>query len=160
MFLLKNGLTTLAAMKVGDKIPEFTLYDQDGEPFSSYSLIGKKNFVLFFYPQDGFPICIREACAFRDAYHDFVKNNFEVFGVSSDNETVHKKFKKTYKLPYRLLVDENAKVRELLKIPPMLLGLLPGRVTFVVDKEGIIRKIFNSALSASSHVREAISTIK
>jgi Peroxiredoxin len=147
-------------MKVGDKIPEFTLYDQDGEPFSSHSLIGKKNFVLFFYPLDGLPICIREACAFRNAHHNFVKSNFEVFGVSSDNELVHKKFKKTYKLPYRLLVDENAKVRELLEIPPMLFGLLPGRVTFVVDKEGIIRKIFNSPFSASSHVKEAISTIK
>lgn len=147
-------------MKVGQKIPEFSLLDQNGYTFSSHSLIGKKNFVLFFYPQDGLPISIREACAFRNAYNDFVENDFEVFGVSSDSIEVHKKFKKNYKLPYRLLADENSKVRELLKIPPMFWGLLPGRVTFVIDKEGIIRKVFNSPFSASSHVREAISTIK
>lgn len=147
-------------MKVGDRIPDFTLLDQNGNPFSSRSLIGKKNLVLFFYPQDSLPISIREACAFRDAYHEFVKNNFEVFGVSSDSPDVHKKFKKVYKLPYSLLADEKSKVREMLKIPPMLWGLLPGRVTFVIDKEGIIRKIFNSPFSASSHVHEAITTIQ
>jgi len=147
-------------MKVGDKIPEFTLLDQDGKAFSSLSLIGKKNFVHFFYPQDSLPICIREACAFRDAYYDFVENNFEVFGVSSDSREVHKRFKKSYSLPYRLLSDEKAAVRELLQVPSMLFGLLPGRVTFVVDKEGVIRKIFNSAFSASSHVKEAIATIR
>ncbi len=147
-------------MKVGDKIPEFTLFDQDGKSFSSHSLIGKKNLVIFFYPKDGLPICTKEACAFRDAYADFVENGFEVVGVSSDTVKDHKAFKKLFKLPYRLLADENATVRKLLQIPANLFGLLPGRVTFVVDREGVIRKIFNSALSASSHVREAISTIK
>lgn len=147
-------------MKVGDKIPEFTLLDQNGHPFSSHSLIGKKNVVLFFYPLDGLPISIREAYAFRRAHHEFVKNDFEVFGVSSDSPELHKKFKQLFKLPYSLLSDENSKVRELLNIPPTLFGLLPGRVTFVIDKQGIIRKIYNSPFSARSHVREAISTIK
>lgn len=147
-------------MKVGDKIPDFTLLDQDGKPFSSHSLIGKKNYVLFFYPQDGLPICIREACSFRNAYYDFIENDIEVFGVSSDSISMHNMFKKMFKLPYRLLSDEDSKVRERLKIPRILLGLLPGRVTYVIDKEGVIRKIFNSPFSASSHVKEAISTIK
>jgi len=147
-------------MNVGDRIPDFTLLDQEGKPFWSHSLLGKKSFVLFFYPKDGLPICVKEACAFRDAYKEFLKHNIEVFCVSSDSEKTHKKFKKMFKLPYRLLADENGTVRELLQVPPMLWGLLPGRVTFVVDKEGIIRKIFNSAFSASSHVREAIDTLR
>jgi peroxiredoxin Q/BCP len=88
-----------------------------------------------------------------------VENGFEVVGISSDSIRNHKAFAKSYTLPYRLLSDEDGIARKLMKVPNSFFGLLPGRVTFVIDKNGIVRKVFNSALSASSHVKEAISTV-
>ena len=141
-------------------IPEFTLSDQDGVNFSSHENIGKKNLVLFFLPQDGLPISIFEALAFKDAYPEFVENDFEVIGISSDTSSTHLLFKKEYSLPYRLLSDEHSDIRKLLKIPNSFMYLVPIRVTVVIDKQGIVRKIFNSTLSHSSHIREAIGIIK
>lgn len=147
-------------MKVGEMLPEFTLLDQDGTTFSSHQYIGAKNMVLFFYPMNGTPICTLEACSFRNKFEIFKENDFEVIGISSDSKKSHRAFKKMYHLPYRLLSDEDGKVRRLLKVPRTFLGLLPGRVTYVVNKEERIIKIYSSFFGSSSHVKEAIAAVQ
>jgi len=108
--------------------------------------------VLFFYPKDNTPGCTAEACAFRDEYQDFQDLGAEVIGISSDSEESHQKFTQKNRLPFPLLADRGGKVRKLYEVPGVLLGLIPGRVTFVIDKEGIIRYIFNSLSGATDHV--------
>lgn len=147
-------------MKAGEMLPEFTLLDQDGKPFNSHELIGKKNIVLFFYPLNGTPICTLEACSFKNSFPVFKHNDIEVLGISSDSQKSHRIFKKMYQLPFRLLSDEDGKVRRLLKVPRTFLGLLPGRVTYIISKQGRIVKTYNSFFGSSSHVKHAIAAIK
>ena len=125
-------------LKVGDKVPIFTLLDQSGNDFDINNLIGKKAMVIYFYPKDDTPGCVKEACSFRDEYEAFTDKDVAVIGISADNVASHKKFAEKYQLPYTLLSDTDKKVRKLFEVKNTLLGILPGRVTFVVDKEGII----------------------
>lgn len=146
------------ALKVGDKIPAFTAIDGNGQPFDSRSHHGQ-SLVIYFYPKDDTPGCTTQACTFRDQYEDFKALGAEVIGVSSDNETSHKKFAARYKLPFILLSDGNKKLRKLFGVPNDLLGLIPGRVTYVIDKEGIIRLVFSS-MSSKVHIGKALQILK
>lgn len=146
------------ALQVGDKIPFFTSIDGEGKSFEVRDYIGKP-LVIYFYPKDNTPGCTIQACTFRDQYEDFKSLGAEVIGVSSDNETSHKKFASRYKLPFILLSDDNKKLRRLFGVPNDLLGLIPGRVTYVVDKEGIIRLVFNS-MSSKIHIDKALQILK
>ena len=127
------------SLKIGDKVPSFKLKDQSGNDFNIDELVGKKAVVIFFYPKDFTPGCIKEVCSFRDQYEDFTDLGAEVIGISGDSENSHDKFAQKYNLPFILLSDENKKVRNLFGVKSSLLGLLPGRVTFVIDKNGILR---------------------
>ncbi len=147
-------------LKVGDIIPEFTLQNQYGQWFNSNSVIGKQPAVIYFYPKDETPGCTKEACKFRDEFEVFKKLNAKVIGISSDNVASHKKFAEKYHLPFTLLADVNKQVRKLFDVPSSVLGLLPGRVTYVVNKKGIIIYIFNSQFSAQKHISEAIKALK
>lgn len=147
------------ALKVGDKVPEFTAKDQHGNLFNSGDVIGKKGVVLYFYPKDDTPGCTAQACSFRDQYQDFLLLNTEVIGVSGDNEKSHQKFAQKYRLPFTLLSDSNKKLRKLFGVPTNLLGLLPGRVTYVIDQNGIIRMIFDHMM-AQKHLPKALEQIK
>ena len=140
-------------LKIGDKAPEFSLNTGSGEAFQLSEHKGKKSIVLYFYPKDDTPGCTAEACSFRDQYEDFKDLGAEVVGISSDSEKSHQKFIQKHRLPFELLADTEGKVRKLYEVPRALLGLLPGRVTFVIDKEGIIQYIFNSLSGATDHVR-------
>ena len=146
------------ALKVGDKMPLFTAIDGNGQTFDVSNYAGKP-LVIYFYPKDDTPGCTIQACTFRDQYEDFTALGAEVIGVSSDNETSHKKFASRYKLPFILLADGNKKLRRLFGVPNDLLGLLPGRVTYVIDKEGIIRLVFNS-ISSKIHIDKALQILK
>ena len=115
--------------------------------------------VLYFYPKDETPGCTREACAFRDAYEDFKKVGAEVLGVSSDSPESHQKFAAKYRLPFLLLSDEGDRVRKLYGISSTL-GILPGRVTFVIDPQGVVRHLFNSQFRPARHVAEALQKMK
>ena len=84
------------ALKVGDKVPEFTAKDQHGNLFNSGDVIGKKGVVLYFYPKDDTPGCTAQACSFRDQYEDFLSLNTEVIGVSGDNKKSHQKFAQNF----------------------------------------------------------------
>lgn len=146
-------------IKVGDKAPEFTLPSQDGTSVSLSEFRGKKNVVVYFYPKDDTPGCTKEACAFRDQYQVFTDAGAEVIGISGDSQQSHKQFASKYNLPFTLLSDTSNKVRELYGVPATL-WILPGRVTYVIDKEGIIRHIFDSMLDFNAHVEEALKTLK
>ncbi|MGD1716606.1 peroxiredoxin [Hydrocoleum sp. CS-953] len=146
-------------IKVGDKAPEFTLSSQDGTKVSLSDFLGKKNVVVYFYPKDDTPGCTKEACAFRDKYQVFTDADAEVIGISGDSKKSHKQFAAKYNLPFTLLSDKSNKVRELYDVPATL-WILPGRVTYVIDKEGIIRHIFDSMLDFDAHVKEALKTLK
>jgi thioredoxin-dependent peroxiredoxin len=147
-------------LKVGSKIPQFVLPDQDGNNININDLTGKSNLVIYFYPKDDTPGCTAEACSFRDQFVDFKETGAEVIGISSDSVASHKKFAEKHNLPFRLLSDVNKQVRKAFGVPGDMLGLLPGRVTYVVDKQGIVRHIFNSQFNAAKHVEEAIGVLK
>ncbi len=146
-------------LKIGDPIPSFTITDQNGESFSNKDLLGK-NHVVFFYPKDDSPVCTVQACSFRDAYEDFLQYNCEIIGISSDDETSHDKFKSKHELPYKLITDNNGILRKAFGVPTNLLGLLPGRVTYVIDAKGMIQYIFNSQLNGNKHITSTLDFLK
>ncbi|MDZ7775597.1 MAG: peroxiredoxin [Bacteroidales bacterium] len=129
-------------MNIGNTIPDFTLPDQHGNPFSIAQALGKQHLVLYFYPKDNTPGCTKEACTFRDWLKEFESLDAKVIGISADSVASHQAFAKKYQLNFTLLSDSDKKVRKLLKVPSDIFGLLDGRVTYVVDKEGVIRHIF------------------
>jgi thioredoxin-dependent peroxiredoxin len=149
----------MAPLKIGDRAPDFTLPSQEGKPVSLADYRGKQAVVLFFYPKDESPICTKEACNFRDAYEDFAAAGAAVIGVSSDSAESHHTFAARHRLPFLLLADEGGALRKAFGVPKTL-GVMPGRVTYVIDKEGIVRLIFNSQLSAVDHVAEALKTVR
>lgn len=148
------------SIKIGNKVPAFSLPSQNGELFDLGTVLGKKPLVIYFYPKDDTPGCTAEACGFRDAYEDFQQAGAEVIGVSSDPVVKHSAFASRYSLPFILLSDTEKKLRKLFGVPGNLFGLLDGRVTYVVDKEGVVRHIFNSQINATKHIDEALKVIK
>jgi peroxiredoxin Q/BCP len=148
----------LVNVEVGDEAPDFTLPDQEGRPVTLSKLRGK-NVVLYFYPKDFSPGCTREACDFRDSYEDFTDAGAVVVGVSGDSVESHKRFIDEYKLPFTLLSDMKGEVRKLYGTY-RILGLVSGRYTFIIDKEGVIRHVFSSETDMQKHVDEALRVLK
>jgi peroxiredoxin Q/BCP len=146
-------------VKVGDKAPDFTLLSQTGESVTLSDLIGKKNIVLYFYPKDESKGCTRQACAFRDKYEVFTDLGAEVIGISSDDVKSHESFADKYNLPFILLSDEKKKVRKLYGVKSTF-GVIPGRITYIIDKKGIVRHIFSSQFKPKKHIEEAIAALK
>ncbi len=155
---MKQG--SLMAIKTGDKLPSFTLNDQNGKLFSIDDLIGKKNIVIYFYPKDETSICTAEAEGFRDASTRFEGVDATIIGISSDSVNSHKNFAKNHKLPFILLSDPDKKVQNLFAVPKDLLGMLPGRTTYIANKEGIVIHIFDHAFSADKHVAAALKSLQ
>lgn len=146
-------------LKIGDKAPSFVAIDANGNSFDSKDIIGKKPVVIYFYPKDNTPGCTMQACGFRDSYEDFLDLGAEVIGISSDTANSHKKFTNQYQLPFILLSDSEKKLRKLFGVPNKLFGLLPGRVTYIINKEGTITMIFDSVL-ATKHIAIALKSLK
>ena len=146
-------------LKIGDKLPDFALKDQNGNMFRSVDHLGKNPLVIYFYPKDYTPGCTKQACDFRDRYEDFVELGAEVIGISADSEKMHLKFMGTYKLPFVLLADINKKVRKIFEVKNRLLNILPGRATFVFDQEGSLFFVYNG-ISASQHIKKALQALK
>ena len=147
------------SLQKGDRVPDFVLKDTEGNDFDSKTLVGKQAFVLYFYPKDFTPGCTKEACEFRDRYEDFKALGVEVIGVSSDSVKSHQRFKKRYQLPFVFLSDQKGRLRKQFGIKGDLFGLLPGRETYVVDKEGVIQLQFNS-MNASRHITKALQIVE
>jgi peroxiredoxin Q/BCP len=146
-------------VSIGDKLPVFSLPNQHGETVSIDHYFGKP-FVLYFYPKDDTPGCTAEACSFRDAYSEMRDLQAEVVGVSADDPASHLAFAKRYDLPFVLLSDEKNEVRKLMGVPGSMFGLLPGRVTYIVDKKGVVKHVFDSQLQAKQHVKEALEFLR
>ena len=147
-----------ASIAVGDKAPDFSLPSQDGTQVSLKDYLGKKTVVLYFYPKDNTMVCTKEACSFRDSYKAFTDAGAEVIGVSSDSNKSHEDFAAKHQLPFKLLSDSDGAVRKLYGVHATL-GVMPGRVTFVIDKTGVVRLTFNSQTNAEKHVTEALKVI-
>jgi peroxiredoxin Q/BCP len=146
-------------LAVGAAAPDFTLRSQSGTEVSLSTFKGQKAVVLFFYPKDETPGCTAEACSFRDEYDAFAEAGAEVIGISSDSAESHASFAAHHRLPMTLLSDPGGRVRQLFGVKSTL-GLLPGRVTFVIDKQGVVRHVFSSQLRATAHVKEALGVVR
>jgi len=145
-------------LQIGDATPSFSLFDQTGNPRTNKECKGQP-LVLFFYPKDDTPGCTAEACGFRDKYELFRLLGALVWGVSNDNEASHRKFAEKNKLPFPLLCDEDNSLRKKFGVPKVL-GLLDGRVTYIIDSKGIIRHVFKDLLNAPQHVTEALTVLQ
>jgi thioredoxin-dependent peroxiredoxin len=148
-----------SSVKEGDQAPDFVLPDRTGKMIRLSEFRGRKAVVLYFYPKDDTPGCTKESCAFRDSYQDFQDAGAEVIGVSSDSTESHGRFAAKHRLPFTLLSDQGGRVRQRYGIPATL-GLLPGRVTFVIDRGGVVRRTFNSQFQATQHVVEALEALR
>lgn len=148
----------MSKLKAGDSAPDFTLAGPDGD-VRLLAYQGDQAVVLYFYPKDNTPVCTREACSFRDAYEDFKAAGAQVIGVSTDSAASHEEFSRTHRLPFILLTDADGQVAKQYGVTKTL-GVLPGRVTFVIDKSGIVQHVFSSQFSAQKHVDEALVVLR
>jgi len=146
------------ALKVGDKVPNFIAKDTNGNDFDSQSIIGKQPVVIYFYPKDETKVCTEQACSFRDNYQEFKDLGAEVIGISADSVQSHLKFKSKFNLPFILLSDADKKLRKLFGVENDLI-FIPGRQTFVADKNGTIIMVFNS-MSGKIHIEKALEILK
>lgn len=149
----------MSALALGDQVPEFQATIDSGEVISSTEIFGKGPVVIYFYPRDDTPVCTAESCRFRDDYQDFLDAGASVYGVSADSVAAHQAFKSKHSLPFPLISDSGNKLRKLFQVPKVL-GLLPGRVTYVFDKSGKLIHLINSSLFANKHVEEALRSVK
>ena len=146
-------------IQVGDKAPDFTLPNQSGEEVSLHDRLGSQVVVLYFYPKDNTSGCTAEACAFRDSYEVFTEAGAEVIGVSSDSVDKHAGFAGKHSLPFTLLSDRGGQVRKTYGVAPVL-GMIPGRVTYVIDRDGVVQHVFSSMTNIGQHVSDALDTVR
>jgi thioredoxin-dependent peroxiredoxin len=147
------------SVKVGDTAPNFTLRDQNGSMVSLSDFRSKKAVVLYFYPKDDTPGCTAESCGFRDQYEVFKTAGAEVIGVSGDSPQSHQQFAAKYNLPFTLLSDKDNKVRKEYGAT-MAFGFVPGRVTYVIDQEGVVRFVLDTMFNFQAHVEEALKILQ
>lgn len=146
-------------LRPGDTAPDFALPDQHGTLMSLAGFRGKRAVVLYFYPRDETRGCTAEACRFRDDFEVFQEAGAEVIGVSSDPVEAHAAFAAHHRLPFTLLADVDGAVRQRYGVERQLI-LVPGRTTFVIDRQGVIRHVFSQLFDATRHVDEALRVVK
>jgi peroxiredoxin Q/BCP len=149
----------MGKLGVGDKAPDFSLQDQDGKTVSLHDFAGSKNVVVYFYPKDFTPGCTAETKSFGTVYGQLRGMGAEVLGISTATISTHKEFAESCGASFPLLADDGGRVRKLYDVQPSM-WLIPGRTTFVIDKQGIIRHVFTSQTNAAGHVAEAIKALK
>jgi peroxiredoxin Q/BCP len=146
-------------VQAGDKAPDFTLSSQAGESIRLSDRLEERVVVLYFYPKDGTTGCTAEACAFRDSYQVFTDAGAEVIGISSDGVARHTAFASRHELPFTLLSDQGGQVRKSYGVPAVL-GVLPGRVTYVIDRKGTVRHVFSSMTHIGQHISDALEVVR
>jgi peroxiredoxin Q/BCP len=149
----------MAQINRGDTAPNVNLFLHTGETVPLADLWKDRVVVLFFYPKDGTSVCTKEACAFRDSYEQFVDAGAAVVGVSSDSAESHRRFADEHRLPFLLATDADGSLRRAFGVPKTL-GLLPGRVTYVIDRQGVVRSAFSAQFAAEKHVRAAMEAVR
>ena len=148
----------MAALAVGAQAPNFSAETHDGVTLQLSELLEHSAVVLFFYPRDFTPGCTAEACAFRDDYTNFVEAGATVVGVSADSGESHRRFAQHHNLPFALISDADGALRKAYGVDKVW-GVLPGRVTFVIDRQGVVRNVFDSALFARRHSGDALAKV-
>lgn len=146
-------------LEEGQLAPDFALPNHRGETIRLSDYRNKKAVVLYFYPKDFTPGCTVQCSAFRENYDQILEAGAEVIGVSSDDQSTHARFAAKMNVPFQLLSDEGGKLRKAFKVPATF-GLMPGRVTYVIDKQGVVRKVFSSQFKPATHVTMALSTLR
>lgn len=149
----------MASIQPGDPAPDVTLSLHNGTRVALTDLYRDHVVVLFFYPKDNTAVCTKEACAFRDSYEKFLEAGATVVGVSSDSDESHGDFASRNRLPFLLASDPDGSLRKAFGVPKTL-GLIPGRVTYVIDRQGIVRHVFSAQFAADAHVREAMDAVR
>jgi peroxiredoxin Q/BCP len=149
----------MTKIQVGDRAPDFSATTHDGQLVSLHDFLGQRALILFFYPKDGTPLCTKEACAFRDSYDQFLEAGAEVIGISGDSDQSHRGFRDAHHLPFPLICDADGSLRAAFGVTRTL-GLIPGRVTYVIDASGIVRLIFKAQFASRQHVRQALDAVR
>lgn len=149
----------MSKLRVGDAAPDFAGQMQDGSTIRLADFLGRKTVILFFYPKDASPICTREACSFRDSYERFLNSGAEVIGVSGDSIESHQAFAHDHHLPFPLISDADGTLRRVFGVSSVI-GMLPGRATYVIDKDGIVRLIFTAQFASEAHVTRALEAVQ
>lgn len=149
----------MAAVQIGDVAPPVRAPSQDGKVVDLAAFRGRSTVVLYFYPRDETPGCTTQACGFRDSYEDFLAAGAVVIGVSGDSVDKHRRFVESRRLPFLLLSDADGAIRKAFGVPKTW-GLFPGRVTYVIDRDGVVRHVFNSQWNAAQHVPEALQIVR
>ena len=146
------------ALQTGDVAPSFALEDQNGQ-MRRLEDVNDRILVLFFYPKDDTPGCTAEACTFRDNHANLTALGAEVWGVSGDDAVSHRRFAERHQLPFPLLSDNTGSLRRSFGVPKTF-GLLPARVTYVIDQQGVVQLVFNNLLDGHAHVKEAETVVR
>lgn len=146
-------------LQPGTRAPDFSLPTSDGGLVRNSDYIGKKPIVVYFYPRDETWGCTMESCTFRDLYEDFVAAGAEVIGISADSEASHRRFQGKHGLPFILASDADRRAARAYGVPEGPFGL-PGRATFVIDRQGIVRDAFLSRLRVKKHVSRALDVVR
>lgn len=154
-----ENTTNNTRVAVGDRAPDFALPNASGEIVKLSDFAGKRNVVLYFYPKDETRGCTAEACSFRDNYEVFKEAGAEVIGVSSDSEASHASFASHHRLPFILLSDRGSAARKAYGVQATM-GIIPGRVTYVIDKQGIVRHVFVSMANIGGHINGALEALR
>jgi thioredoxin-dependent peroxiredoxin len=144
---------------VGDRIPAFSLLDQNDSMFNISEYTGKKILVIYFYPKDESSGCTKEACSFRDNYKEFTNAGAMVIGINSGTVNSHRKFMQNHQLPFTLLSDPENKVLKMFGVKTKFF-FITGRETFVIDKSGKIVFTFESFTNGAAHEQEALKFIR
>ena len=145
-------------IEAGTAAPDFELPDQNGRWVRLSGFRGRSPVVMYFYPKDDTSGCTIEACKFRDDFENFQAAEAAVIGISDDSEHSHGAFVSKYKLPFTLLSDKGGRVRKLYGVKKTF-GVIPGRVTFVIDRAGVVRHTFSSQSKPAQHVEEALKAL-
>lgn len=149
---------TTRPIQIGEVAPDFTLPDQHNHAVSLAAFRGRI-VVVYFYPRDDSPICTSQACTFRDAIADFGALNATILGISSDSVESHAAFARRFNIGFSLLADTDSAVRARYGVPRSFV-VFPGRSTYIIDADGIVRHIYHSATRAAEHVAQARQAIQ
>ena len=144
---------------VGDRAPDVQTTASNGQAVSLADYRGQCPVVVFFYPRDHTAVCTQQACRFRDDHSAFQDAGAVVIGISSSSDASHESFADQHKLPYLLISDADGKLRRAFGVPRSF-GFLPGRVTYVIDRDGIVRHVFNALLDGEKHVQESLAVVQ
>lgn len=147
-------------LKIGDQLPDISLNDQDGNQINLRDFKGKNSLIVYFYPKDDTPGCTKEACEFRNEYDQFEQYHAKIFGISGDSPKSHQRFIAKHSLNFSLLSDRDRKAEKAFGVPRSLFGLIPGRVTFIADQQGVIQHVLNSQTDARRHTHESLKVLK